>query len=402
MTGKPEILFLSHRIPFPPDKGDKIRSWRLLGHLCERFRVHLACFVDDSADFIHQSALEAVCESVALVPLDPLFARARSVVGFITGEALTFPYYRDQRMAEHSARLRARPLAAEIAFSSAMAPYLEEAVEGRPRIVDFCDADSMKWRQYAARAKGPMRFVYAREAMLLAEAENAIAGWAEARFAITPVEAAVFNDRPGVDAKVDWWANGVDANYFDPAFGYAPLDRTADVIFTGAMDYQPNMDAVAWFVREIWPTVRQRRPDSRFAVIGPRPARALRALDGRNGVIVTGRVDDVRPWLAQAGAVVAPMRIARGVQNKVLEAMAMARPVIATQAAAEGIEAEPGADLIVADAAPAFAEALSTVLEAPEKAAALGRSARVRVCEGYEWAARLRRFDAALERLGVA
>ncbi|MEQ8934561.1 MAG: TIGR03087 family PEP-CTERM/XrtA system glycosyltransferase, partial [Amphiplicatus sp.] len=315
MSARREILFLSHRIPYPPDKGDKIRSWRLVEHLAKRFRVHLAAFVDDRADFAHEAVLAGVCESVFLAPLDPFAAKARSAAGFVTGEPLSFPYFRDARMRRHAHALRQRDLAAEFVFSSSMAPYVEPAKERRPRLVDLCDADAEKWRQYAAETDGPMRAVYAREATRLAAAETAIINSVDAAFAISPAEAAVFNARPGAERMCDWFGNGVDAEHFRPQAERAAPQPSADVVFTGAMDYRANIDAVRWFAGEVWPIVRSKAPQARFAVVGARPARAVKALDGRDGVFVTGRVEDVRPYIQHASAAVAPLRVARGVQN---------------------------------------------------------------------------------------
>ncbi|MEE2692495.1 MAG: TIGR03087 family PEP-CTERM/XrtA system glycosyltransferase [Pseudomonadota bacterium] len=401
MSGLREILFLAHRIPYPPDKGDKIRSWRLVEHLSRRFRVHLAAFVDDRTDFAHEAFLAGVCESVFLVPLDPPAAKLRSAAGLVTGEPLSFPYFRDSRMQRRIDELRARGLAAEFAFSSAMAPYIAKPRGGRPRIVDLCDADSEKWRQYAAETGGPMSLIYAREAETLARRETEIIGWADAAFAVSAEEAAIFNARAGVGRSCDWFGNGVDVEHFRPSADRPAPEPSADIVFTGAMDYRANIDAVRWFAREVWPIVRAKAPEARFAIVGARPSGAVRALDGRDGVAVAGRVEDVRPWLQHASAVVAPLRIARGVQNKMLEAMAMARPVVATSGAAEGIDAREGEEFILADAPEAFAASVLWLMSDRKRGDAIGASARARMKAAYAWPARLSRLDAALARLGL-
>jgi len=396
VTGKPEILFLAHRIPYPPDKGDKIRSWRMLHHLTERFGVHLACFVDDKRDFAHTEFLSSLCASAVFVPLNPVTAKLRALSGLVSGAPLSFSYYRDQRMKEAVKAVRARPLVAEIAFSSTMAPYIENPALERIRIVDFCDADSEKWRQYATESKGPMRFVYAREAKSLGRAETRIANWADASFAITKAEAALFNARHGMSSGVDWWTNGVDAAYFDPAIFYAAIDHALDVAFVGAMDYRANIDAAQFFVTSVWPLVRARVPEATFAIIGANPHASIRALDGKDGVIITGRVDDVRPWLAQSKVIAAPLRIARGVQNKVLEAMAMAKPVVATSEAAAGVSCTPGEDILVADAPGDIAGDILLLLADKQRRQTIGAAARARIIAQYNWTETLKRFDAAL------
>lgn len=400
MTARPEILFLAHRIPYPPDKGDKIRSWHLVEHLSKRFRVHLAAFVDDPRDFAHEAHLKGVCESVFLRPLGPATARLRSLSAFVSGEPLGFAYYRDVHMARHVAAMRGRSLAATFVFSSVMAPYAEE-IEKTHLIVDLCDADSEKWRAYAGASLWPMSALYAREARTLAAAETAILNRSGAAFAASQSEAAILNARQGVARPALWFGNGVDTAYFRPDAARPAPQPAADVVFTGAMHYRPNIDAVSWFARNVWPKVRDKAPDARFAIVGARPVRAVRALGGRDGVIVTGRVDDVRPFLQHATAVVAPMRIARGVQNKVLEAMAMARPVVATGAALDGVAARDGEEAIVAEAPAAFAASVLLLLADRKRGDAIGASARARMKADYAWPAQLARLDAALARLGL-
>ena len=390
------VLYLAHRIPYPPDKGDKIRSWRTVEHLARRFDVDLAAFVDDPADFQHQEHLARVCASVALVPLPRRSATLRSAQGLLTGEPLTFPFYRDARMGLAVAAARARRPAAEIAFSSSMAPYLERGSVA-PVIVDLCDADSAKWAEYGKRKSWPMNAIYAREGRLLERAETAIINRADAAFAITEEEADLLGSRDGVAKPVHWFANGVDADYFAPSL--SPYAGRVDAVFVGAMDYWANVDAVTWFAAEIWPEVRQMVEGATFFIVGSKPDAAVAALHGRDGVTVTGRVDDVRPYVGAAGVAVAPMRIARGIQNKVLEAMAMGKAVVATPAALEGIDASVGAEAIAVASPGAFAAECARLIEDKAAAAAIGRAARARILRDYQWPAQLARFDAALDSL---
>jgi sugar transferase (PEP-CTERM/EpsH1 system associated) len=396
MSARPEILFLAHRIPYPPDKGDKIRSWRLLKHLTQTHAVHLACFVDDARDFAHANFLRSVCASATLIALNPMRAKAKSLSGYLSGEPLSMAYYRSKAMQQAIDGLRARPLAAEVVFSSSMAQYIAKPLPGRKRIIDFCDADSEKWLQYAQEASSPLRSVFAREGRLLARAETEIANWADASFAITPAEAALFNRRRGLKNQVAWWSNGVDTNYFDPTIAFDELPAAADVVFVGAMDYRANVEAATYFAEAVWPQVVKSAPDARFAIVGANPVRQIRMLDGKNRISVTGRVDDVRPWLGEAKIVVAPLRVARGIQNKVLEAMAMARPVVATTAAATGLGVTPGEDIVIADDAAVMAQETLSLLGDCDKRHRLGVAARRMVRERYRWDEQLKRFDLAL------
>ena len=393
----PHILYLAHRIPYPPDKGDKIRSWKTLEHLARRYRVHLAAFVDDSRDFRHRARLETICETVMLVPLDRRLAALRSIAGFVVGEPLTFPYYRDRRISDAVTRARAVGLAAELAFSSSMAPYIAGGVSA-PRIVDLCDADSAKWTEYARRGSWPMRHVYAREGRLLADAETNIINWADATFAISEEEADLLGSRDGAAKEVRWFCNGVDAAHFAPGAVAASAPRFA-AVFVGAMDYWANVDAVLWFTREIWPHVRAASPDASFAVVGSNPVREIAALNGADGVVVTGRVEDVRPFREGASIVVAPMRIARGVQNKVLEAMAMGKAVISTPAGLEGIDAKMGEEAVAAASPEGFAREAIAFLSNPGAARRLGEAARARILSDYQWPRQFAKLDAAIDRL---
>jgi sugar transferase (PEP-CTERM/EpsH1 system associated) len=273
-----------------------------------------------------------------------------------------------------------------------MAPFAEsvKGFRGR-RIVDFIDLDSDKWGQYADTAGQPMRWVYRRESRLLARAETAIAARSSASLFVSEAEADLFRRRPGVAAEhVHAIGNGVDLDYFDGSRAYEnPYPPGGPVlVFTGMMDYRANVDAVLWFSDMILPEIRARHPDARFAIVGAKPDEKVRRLAERPGVIVTGRVEDVRPYVAHAAVAVAPLRIARGIQNKVLEAMAMARPVVASAEAFEGIDAEPGTDLAVAENGN-FADLVRRLLDDPAEAAALGSRGRRRLSGHYTWEQRL-------------
>lgn len=389
------LLFLAHRIPYPPDKGDKIRSWNVLRHLARHARVSLAAFVDDPDDWRHRGVLDELCEEVHLVPLDPARAKLRSLRGLLTGEALSVPYYRDRRMAEW---VRERTTVdAVYAFSSTVAPYVTgPGWETTRRVFDFVDVDSDKWRQYAERKRGPARLLYARESRRLLDFERETASEADLTLFVSEEEAALFRRLSGLDAeRVRGLPNGVDVTYFDPAAALdepppeqSPTGTGPWWVFTGAMDYWANVDAVSWFVEQVLPLACERTPDAQFVIVGSKPTDEVVALGDRPGVYVTGRVPDVRPYLRRASVVVAPLRIARGIQNKVLEALAMAKPVVATPAAAEGIDARSGTHLLVADSPSDTVDALARAAD-PAGGAALGRAGRRLIEERYSWDATL-------------
>ncbi|EWY41267.1 sugar transferase [Skermanella stibiiresistens SB22] len=401
-----DLLFLAHRIPYPPNKGDKIRSWHLLRHLAERHRVHLGCFVDDPEDRIHEPVLRALCASCHFAPINPRLAKLASLGGLLRREALTFAFYRNRGLTRWVRETHAaRDIAAQFVFSSSMAPFAAAAdgFQGT-RIVDFIDLDSDKWRQYADAGRPPMSWIHRREARLLGAAEVAIAAEASASLFVSEAEADLFRHRRGVAAeRVHGLGNGVDLEYFDPRRDYPnPWAAGGPVlVFTGMMDYRANVDAVCWFAAEVLPAIQARHPSVRFAIVGARPDARVTRLAQQPGVIVTGRVPDVRPFVAHAAVAVAPLRIARGIQNKVLEAMAMARPVVATVQAHEGIDAEPGTDLLVAEDAAGLADHIGDLLDAPDAAQALGERGRRRLAGHYTWERRLAPLDRIMDQAPI-
>lgn len=392
------LLYLVHRLPFPPNKGDKVRSYHLLRHLARAHAVHLGTFIDDPDDWRYLEAVKALCADVHVASLDPRRAKLKSLVGLATGEALTLPYYRDRGLQAWVDRTLARgDIDAVVVFSSAMAQYLP-ADDRHPMLVDFVDVDSAKWTQYAPAHRWPMSWIYRREGERLLAFERTVTQRALQSFFVTDQEAEMFRARaPESAAKVHAVMNGVDAAYFDPAQGGDspyPGGRPS-LVFTGAMDYWPNIDAVTWFVQDILPKVEARHPGVHLHIVGRAPTPAVSALAGAQ-VTVTGTVPDVRPYLRHADVVVAPLRVARGVQNKILEAMAMARPVVAAASCVEAIDAQPGREIEAADTPEAYADKIANLLAQPETRHAMGRSARDFVLARYSWDAHLARLDAFL------
>jgi len=393
------LLYLTHRIPYPPNKGDKVRSYHLLRYLAQRYAVHLGTFIDDDADRAHVATVASLCASVHVASIQPTLARVRSLGGLFTGEALTLRYYRDEGLAQWVREAVGRHgIGRCVAFSSAMAQYVADA-PGVRVVADFVDVDSAKWEQYGRTRRWPLSSLYRREGDRLLAYERAIARRADAAVFVTPAEAELFLRKAPECAGRVWSAqNGVDTTYFapDPARGSPFAPDESPIVFTGAMDYWPNVDAVSWFAREALPMIRASRPQARFHIVGMQPAATVQALARLPGVNVTGRVPDVRPYLQHARVVVAPLRVARGIQNKVLEAMAMARPVVASACAAQALTAVPGTDLEVGDDAPAIAARVVTAME-PVRGEALGAAARRRVLADYDWMTNLAAFGRLLE-----
>lgn len=389
------ILFLVHRLPYPPNKGDKVRSYHLLKHLAAKHRVFLGTFVDDPDDIQHIETVRSYCSKVHIAHLNPRMAKLRSLNGLLAGEPLTLRYYRDAGLQDWVDQIcRTDKIDAAVVFCSAMAQYVDH-LPRLPKIIDFVDVDSAKWTQYAPNHRWPMSWLYRREGECLLNYERQIAAKASRSFFVTDAEVALFTKlAPECSVRVDAVCNGVDAEYFSPSADLPspyPADETP-IVFTGAMDYHPNIDAVRWFTSNVLTGLKQRWPTLHFYIVGRSPTPEVLAL-ANSGTTVTGTVPDVRPYLQHAAVVVAPLRIARGIQNKILEAMAMSRPVIASAECAHAVDAIPGEELLHASTPEDYAIQIDKLLHSPDLAITIGRKARERVVARYSWEAHLQGMD---------
>lgn len=396
------ILYLAHRIPYPPNKGDKIRSYHVLRYLAERYEVYLGAFIDDPRDWRYAETVQRWCRQCQFIPLKPRQATLRSLSGLMTRQALTIPYYRDTRMAQWVGRcVEEAGIDTAFVFSSSMAQYLEgEPFQSMRRVIDFVDVDSDKWVQYSRSKAWPMSWVYRREGYALGRYEDKIARAFDASVFVSAQEADLFASRVPAGRLVSYYDNGVDWSYFSPRpESDSPYDPQARVlVFTGAMDYWANADAVTWFANTAFPAIREQVSHAEFAIVGARPTEAVRRLEKLPGVRVTGAVDDIRPYLEHAYAAVAPLRIARGVQNKVLEAMAMAKPVLASPQALDGIDFQVGHDLRHAETSEQFVSQALPLLETRQAAPA----ARDWIKRRYDWDTNLSRLHALLDPAAAA
>ena len=400
------LLYLVHRLPYPPNKGDKVRSYHLLKHLAARHKVYLGTFVDDPDDTQHLPVVQRMCAGMLAVPLNPKAAKIRSLSALMTGEPLSLAYYRAPVLADWVADTRARhQIDATVVFSSVMAQYApaSDSPDALPLLVDFVDVDSEKWAQYATQRTWPMSWVYAREGRTLLAYERALASRATRSFFVTEKETDLFRRlAPECTNRLQAIGNGVDSEFFSPDPLRQNPFKAGDIpiVFTGAMDYWPNIDAVTWFASEVLPALQAQRPNVRFVVVGRSPPPAIQAL-ASDVVTVTGTVPDVRPYLQHAAVVVAPMRLARGVQNKILEAMAMGRPVVAAAECVSAIDAEEGEGLVAASSVAEYEGAIDGLLRNDAQATAMGERGRACVLRGYSWDAHLTAIDAYLPHAAV-
>jgi sugar transferase (PEP-CTERM/EpsH1 system associated) len=390
------ILFLSQRVPYPPNRGDKITTWRLVERMRRDHEVRIVAFAHDEADVAAARELWDMGLPTIAIPHNERWKRLLALPRLATSTPLTLAVYGSARLQAAVDDLASQSDLA-YAYSSCMGAFLERH-GGLKRVMHFAELDSDKWSQYAARSSAPMRQVYARERRTLLEFERRVAHAFDENVLCTPLEQAVFaRDIPGASSMV--LRNGVDLAAFRPAPERA---EPGHLVFTGVMDYLPNADGCAWFVREILPRVRARHAGVRFTIVGSRPTQAVRDLARASGVSVTGAVERTQDWLARAVVSVAPLRIARGIQNKVLEALAMGLPVVGTTQATQGVEGAPGRDFLVADGAEAFATRVCELLDDPARARELGQRGREFVEAQYDWERTLAPLDTLLERLAPA
>lgn len=389
-----EILFLGHRIPFPPDRGDKIRSHHLLKALAAIAPVHVGTFGETEADMAAEAELAAVAASHCLIRrTKPLPLAGLEALG--SGKPVSLTAWDSAAMRAWIAKtLAERPVDTIFVFSGQMGQYVPDSFAGRI-VIDLCDVDSAKFEAYGREGRFPRSIIDRREGRVLAREEERLAHRADVTLLISDNEAKLFRSRLRNPAGTDIRAirNGIDAELFDPA-KVAPHPALASakgpqIVFTGQMDYQPNVVAAERVIHSILPGIRAQHPDAMFHIVGRAPAAKLLAQDGKDNVRVWGEVPDVKPFLAAADIVIAPLTIARGIQNKVLEAMAMARPVLVSSEAATGIDAEDGEHFAIAVGDRMMLGRALTLIAEREEAAAMGRAARSYVLEHQSWPAML-------------
>jgi sugar transferase (PEP-CTERM/EpsH1 system associated) len=393
-----EILFLAHRVPWPPDRGDKIRSHHILKKLKMMAPVHVGAFADDVRDMACAEAERAGLASVHVELRDKpqWFA---GIEALAKGAPVSLTSFGSRTMQDYvDATLASGKISHIFVFSGQMAQYVPADFAGK-LIMDFVDVDSAKFESYADEGGGFMRWVHEREGKKLSEYEAEVANRADASLFVSEAEAKLFRDRSGAE-NVSALGNGIDTVFYDPAAKIKKLHPVFPdplIVFTGQMDYRPNIEAVADFAHNAFPAIRAAHPETTFAIVGRNPTQTVVDLSALPGVMVTGAVDDVRTWLNGADVVVAPLRIARGIQNKVLEAMAMARPVVASAAAAEGIDAKNGEHFMMAKDAAEEATIVTSLLADTKKRIALGKAAREHVIAHYGWDQQLAALDRTMQ-----
>lgn len=386
------ILFLAHRIPYPPNKGDKIRSWNFLNHLRKSHDVHLAFFIDNKDDKKYLDFLSERCASIMYAYAAPLYQKLVSLRAFFTGKSLTesaYPSRKIRRQVNHL--INTQNIDLIFVYSAAPFAWLPSNITNIPIIADLVDVDSAKWAAYAEKSNFLMKWIYKREAETLEAFENVIAQQCHSTLLVSSDEAALFRNKLGnkrtPNDKIIGIPNGVNCEVFKPSVLRETRDanRECKLVFTGAMDYAPNVEAVLWFVDNVLHELSAKKLVVELVIAGGPIAPRVKELSQRNNITVLGRVPDMAAIIETADIIIAPLQTARGIQNKVLEGMAMAKPVIATSAANEGINANDGEAIIIANSPEAFARKIEMLINEPERAKLIGARAREYVKKEFSW-----------------
>jgi sugar transferase (PEP-CTERM/EpsH1 system associated) len=380
---QPDILFLAHRVPYPPDKGDRIRTFHMLRFLARRAAVHLACLADEPVTPEAAATLGGLCRRLHIVPVGRKTRLLKAVGSLVCGRSLTQGAFSSPALRRTVVQwAQETKFHAAMTSASSMAPYLRlPALAAVPAVLDLMDVDSQKWLDYARVRSWPLSWVFRTEGRRLRRLEQEMSCWARAAILVSHAEAEVFRSFcpwQGIHAVT----NGVDLDYFRPE---AQPPAAEGCVFVGALDYYPNIDAAVWFCREVWPGIHRRHPTSKFLLVGRRPAAAVQQLAELPGVQLVGQVPDVRPYLSRAAVAVVPLRLARGLQNKVLEALAMGKAVVASPAALAALQTQPGVHLLSASSPQEWTQAVLELLQNEPLRGRLGTAGQKFVEEHHDW-----------------
>jgi sugar transferase (PEP-CTERM/EpsH1 system associated) len=386
-----DLLYITHRVPYPPDKGDRIRNWNVLNYLAHRTRVHLACLADEPVSDDTRGILGQVCARLMIVRSDRR-RWMRMVHSVLSGRTLSEGAF-SSRLLRQTVRdwIRETDFNAVMVSASSLAPYARE-ISNLPAVVDLIDVDSEKWLSYAGASSYPMSIAYRFEANRLRNLERDLPTWCKAVLLVSEAETQLYKQFAG-PGPVYTVTNGVDLEYFQPR----DIPTEPACTFVGALDYRPNVDGVRWFAESVWPELNRRRPHLRLRLVGRRPVAQVLALASIPGIEVIGQVPDVRPWLARSAVVIIPLRIARGVQNKVLESLAMAKAVVASPAANSGLKAVPGEHLLNANRPMEWSDSIEQLLDSGDLRTRLGLAGRQFVEAYHSWEKCLSPLDSILD-----
>lgn len=394
---RPQILYITHRVPYPLNKGDRIRTFKFMERLAAKADIHLVTLVREPVSAATRKVLADLCHQVAYFPLSRgrgLQAAAALGLGSSASEGFFFHF----GLRNYLATLKQRTTFATVmASSSALRPYVGLFKEtGAKIIVDFIDVDSQKWQDYSHKAQGPKKWLYRLEARRVRQTETKNIAVADAVTLVSDAESNLLrrHQQPALNSRVHCVRHATDTSYFSPQPPQpASHEQPYSCVFVGSLDYPPNYQGVLWFVEQVWPQLKASYPAAQFFVVGKSPHPSLKALATVPGVNIIGAVPDVRTWLARCQVVVAPLLVARGVQSKVLEAMAMARATVVSPDSLEGIAASGGQHVLVAHDPQTWHQQISRFWQSPSLRQQFGAAARAQVCQHHAWQQSLAALD---------
>lgn len=387
------ILVVTHRFPYPPTDGARVRVFNVIKHLNQNHNVTVAAPARSQEEMRAAEGIAPFCHTYLVERIGRAQALAGSLATAPTARPASMAYFHSP-MLEKRILETARETRFDLIFvqCSSAAPYVHD-IPGVPKILDFADMDSQKWLEFTQHHRFPKNFVYWLEGIKLRRAEKALATEFDYCTLTTRLELETLRSY-GVATPSDWFPNGVDLEFFTPSA--AAYDPNL-IVFIGRMDYYPNEQAMADFCRDVLPRVQAQRPEAKLTIVGADPTPAVRKLAERPGVTVTGTVPDVRPYVTRAAVNVAPLRIARGTQNKILESLAMGVPVVTTPIAAKGVDAVPGEHLLACTGAEEMAQEVLRLLDDPDARSRYAKNGRARMESHHTWAVAMARLDRIIE-----
>ena len=388
------ILFACHRLPYPPKRGGKIRPFNIIKHLSEQgHRVTVGSLARSDEEYEEGRGLEEYCHRLHVGTIPPIGAMAQMIARLPTPSPSSMGYFYSSALHRAmSEETKAGGFDLVFVHCSSAAQYVRTS-NGVPSILDFGDMDSHKWLDYATFKAQPLALGYKLEGTKLLREEKRLARRFDVCTCTTRAELDTL-DGMGAARSSDWFPNGVDSEFFCP--DEQPYDPDA-VCFIGRMDYYPNQQGMLQFCRSVLPLIREKRPNTTLKIVGASPSREIRDLASIPGVTVTGTVDDVRPYVRRSAVSIAPLSIARGTQNKILESMAMGVPVVTSAIAALGVDAEPDKHFLTADGHHAFAEQVLRLLTMPAERERLSIAGRRRVLSNHNWDSSMNRLDGIID-----
>ena len=389
------ILYICHRFPYPPKRGGKIRPFNMIRHLTARGHEVTVCSLSRSPQETEEAqGIAPHCEAFEIGQVREWAQMARMVVRLPVPTPSSMGYFYSPELARRiDAHLQSKHWDLVFVHCSSVAQYVS-SVTDVPKILDFGDMDSQKWLEYANYKPFPLSMGYRLEGAKMLAAEKRLARQFDLCTATTRAEWETLNGY-GTGADTDWFPNGVDAEFF------CPVDEPYDaqtISFIGRMDYYPNQECMSRFCEQVWPLLRQQRPAMQLLIVGADPSPAMRKLGELPGVTVTGSVPDVRPFIRKSALMVAPLNIARGTQNKILEAMAMGVPVVTSTIAAGGVDAQSEEHFLVADTPQDYAQAVLRIVDNPQERSRLSAAGRQRMLTNHAWIGSMQRLDGIIER----